>query len=80
MKMNAGVGQAVYALLLLNRLPKQAMLSGYSLSQQLHVSPTYLQILMRKLVRAGLFKGIKTTLKKLPHSIQLLEWGSFLSN
>jgi len=37
MKITAGVEQAVYALLLLNRLPKQTMLSGESLSQQLHV-------------------------------------------
>ncbi len=58
MKMTAGVEQAVYALLLLNRLPKQAMLSGESLSQQLHVSPTYLQKLMRKLVRAGLVSSV----------------------
>ncbi|MGW6302202.1 RrF2 family transcriptional regulator [Peribacillus butanolivorans] len=58
MKMTAGVEQAVYALLLLNRLPKQAMLSGESLSQQLQVSPTYLQKLMRKLVRAGLVSSV----------------------
>ncbi|SCB02096.1 Transcriptional regulator, BadM/Rrf2 family [Bacillus mycoides] len=58
MKMTAGVEQAAYALLLLNRLPKQTMLSGESLSQQLHVSSTYLQKLMRKLVRAGLVSSV----------------------
>lgn len=58
MKMTAGVEQAVFALLLLNRLPKKAMLSGESISQQLHVSPTYLQKLMRKLVRAGLVSSM----------------------
>ncbi|GGE54979.1 RrF2 family transcriptional regulator [Priestia taiwanensis] len=58
MKMTAGVEQAVYALLLLNRLPKHAMVSGESLSKQLQVSPTYLQKLMRKLVQAGLVSSV----------------------
>ncbi|WP_028595706.1 Rrf2 family transcriptional regulator [Paenibacillus assamensis] len=58
MKMTTGVEQAVYALLLLNRLPKNAVLSGESLSQQLQVSPTYLQKLMRKLVQAGLVSSV----------------------
>jgi len=78
MKMTAGVEQAVYALLLLNRLPKQAMLSGQSLSQQLHVSPTYLQKLMRKLVRAGLVSsvpGVKGGFRLLavPENIQIYD-------
>ncbi|UHA76088.1 Rrf2 family transcriptional regulator [Paenibacillus sp. 481] len=56
--MTTGLEQAVYALLLLHRLPNQAMLSGESLSQLLHVSPTYLQKLMRKLVQAGLASSV----------------------
>jgi Rrf2 family protein len=58
MHMKSGVEQAVYALLLLNRLPKHAALSGEALSQQLHVSPTYFQKLMRKLVQAGLVSSM----------------------
>ncbi|MED1917698.1 Rrf2 family transcriptional regulator [Brevibacillus sp. DP1.3A] len=58
MNMKSGVEQAVYALLVLTRLPRQAMLSGEALSQQLHVSPTYLQKLMRKLVQAGIVLSV----------------------
>ncbi|MGG4446532.1 Rrf2 family transcriptional regulator [Brevibacillus sp. HB1.2] len=58
MNMKSGVEQAVYALLVLTRLPRQAMLSGEALSQQLHVSPTYLQKLMRRLVQAGIVLSV----------------------
>ncbi|MFF0825749.1 Rrf2 family transcriptional regulator [Brevibacillus sp. NPDC003359] len=58
MNMKGGVEQAVYALLVLTRLPRHAMLSGEALSQQLRVSPTYLQKLMRKLVQAGIVSSV----------------------
>ncbi|MDN3020160.1 Rrf2 family transcriptional regulator [Paenibacillus sp. BSR1-1] len=78
MKIKTGLEQAVYALLLLNRLPKHAMLSGESLSEKLHVSSTYLQKLMRKLVQAGLVSsvpGVKGGFRLLatPEDIQIYD-------
>lgn len=46
--------QAVYAMLILDRLPGRSTLSAELLSERLGVSSSYLKKVMRKLVQAGL--------------------------
>lgn len=58
MHMKTGVEQSVYAILLLNMLPDKAVLPGEAISQQLGVSATYFQKLLRKLVSADLIASV----------------------
>lgn len=58
MHMKTGVEQSVYAILLLNMLPDKAVLPCEAISQQLNVSPTYFQKLLRKLVSADLIASV----------------------
>lgn len=58
MHMKTGVEQSVYALLLLNMLPDKAVLPGEAISQQLGVSATYFQKLLRKLVSADIITSV----------------------
>ncbi|MEC0370268.1 Rrf2 family transcriptional regulator [Paenibacillus chibensis] len=58
MHMKTGVEQSVYAILLLNMLPEKAVLPGEAISQQLGVSATYFQKLLRKLVSADLIASV----------------------
>jgi len=58
MHMKTGVEQSVYALLLLNMLPDKAVLPGEAISQQLGVSATYFQKLLRKLVTADIVTSV----------------------
>ncbi|EHB62480.1 MULTISPECIES: RrF2 family transcriptional regulator [Paenibacillus] len=58
MHMKTGVEQSVYALLLLNMLPDKAVLPGEAISQQLGVSATYFQKLLRKLVTADIVSSV----------------------
>ncbi|HSP21523.1 MAG TPA: Rrf2 family transcriptional regulator [Planococcus sp. (in: firmicutes)] len=74
MHMKTGVEQSVYAILLLNMLPRKAVLSGEAISQQLNASPTYFQKLLRKLVSADLVASVPGVkggfrLKKRPEEI-----------
>jgi Rrf2 family protein len=56
--MKTGVEQSVYAILILSMLPEKAVLPGEAISQQLCVSPTYFQKLLRKLVSADLIVSV----------------------
>lgn len=58
MHMKTGVEQSAYAILLLNMLPEKAVLPGEAISQQLGVSATYFQKLLRKLVSADLITSV----------------------
>lgn len=58
MRMKPGVEQSVYAILMLNMLPSKAVLPCEAISQQLNVSPTYFQKLLRKLVSADLIASV----------------------
>ncbi|MDR9854871.1 MULTISPECIES: RrF2 family transcriptional regulator [Paenibacillus] len=58
MHMKTGVEQSVYAIILLNMLPEKAVLPGEAISQQLGVSATYFQKLLRKLVSADLIASV----------------------
>lgn len=54
MRMKTGMEQAVYAMLILDRLPRRGALSAELISERLGVSSSYLKKVMRKLVQAGL--------------------------
>jgi Rrf2 family protein len=74
MHMKTGVEQSVYAILLLNMLPEKAVLPGEAISQQLNVSTSYFQKLLRKLVSADLIASVPGVkggfkLKKKPEDI-----------
>lgn len=74
MHMKTGVEQSVYAILLLNMLPDKAVLPCEAISEQLNVSPTYFQKLLRKLVSADLIASVPGVkggfkLKKKPEEI-----------
>ncbi|WP_052254525.1 Rrf2 family transcriptional regulator [Salinicoccus sp. YB14-2] len=78
MQMKTGVEQSVYAVLLLNMLPERAVLHSEVISEQLGVSPTYFQKLLRKLVSADIIKsapGVKGGFKlnKDPEDIRVYD-------
>lgn len=78
MQIKTGVEQSVYALLMLNLLPADAVLPADVISDRLGASPSYFQKLLRKLAKANLITSVSGVkggfkLKKSPEDITVYD-------
>ncbi|GAA3717433.1 Rrf2 family transcriptional regulator [Salinicoccus jeotgali] len=78
MKMKTGVEQSVYAVILLNLLPKGAVLHSEEISRHIGASPSYFQKLLRRMVKADLIVSVHGTkggfrLKRSPEDIRIYD-------
>lgn len=78
MQIKTGVEQSVYALLMLNLLPADAVLTADVISDRLGASPSYFQKLLRKLAKANLITSVSGVkggfkLKKSPEDITVYD-------